>query len=729
MKLTASGAGPRIERSAESGKMYLERFWCDGVWDDDRHEWQLAAAGGKVRRWTLWQDQDPARLDLRLRLLACCLGATRQLQEVAAEAAGWRAGGRHGGELGALLAPGPGRRPREIRYRVSPSGRITPGPGSGRPLGGAVSGPFAYAFRPPAQPVEAPEDGFPPRSCGSRFATLWDRSLPLTPASRWLFHHYCNGTRHASVRAKTVYNVAVSAITAMFPDLELEGWSDGGRPRWRRAGRRVSPGRLPLAYRRGLAWLTDLVRQMADAGEGRPDFHLRRGLLVIHGLEKLVAATGGASARRAADATCALAEVFPNLQFLVTSRNRDLRRAIRARRRQTVPRQRARSRVTAWLPISAREIKRFPQQRNRFRRHRFAPRAPARRDTVVLVDVDSAIPNLALMKLSRFFKQRRRQVLLARESAPHVRSDKVLASCVFRRPGTETRVERLRSLHGESLQLGGSGVDPALRLPPEIEGLMPDYTLYPEVDFGLGFLTRGCPHVCPFCIVPQKEGALRQVASFEDLLPPGWRKLVLLDDNLLAFSGAADLLRQMIRRRLAVNFNQTLDLRHLTAEKARLLTRVDSRNYHFTRRMYYLSLNSTSHLRLVRERLEMLRGVKRSEMTFVCMYGFDTTLSEDIERFAFLRQMRVLPFVQEYLPIGPSRPSLDGYFDGDPEPLARLHFPRNGRNFEGFLKWVSRQYALRFGKLHMPLVDRIFQYNHRERKQRYVDTLAGTSRS
>ncbi len=122
----------------------------------------------------------------------------------------------------------------------------------------------------------------------------------------------------------------------------------------------------------------------------------------------------------------------------------------------------------------------------------------------------------------------------------------------------------------------------------------------------------------------------------------------------------------MLRRRLAVNFNQTLDLRHLTPEKARLLAQIDSRNVHFTRRMYYFSLNSAAGLRLVRERLEMLHGVKRSEMNFVCMYAFDTTLSEDIERFTFLKQMKVLPFVQGYLPIGPSRPSLAGY------PILRL---------------------------------------------------------
>ena len=45
-------------------------------------------------------------------------------------------------------------------------------------------------------------------------------------------------------------------------------------------------------------------------------------------------------------------------------------------------------------------------------------------------------------------------------------------------------------------------------LPPEIEHIYPDYSLYPSLtrDTAYGFLTRGCPRGCDFCIVGKKEG-------------------------------------------------------------------------------------------------------------------------------------------------------------------------------------------------------------------------------
>ncbi len=345
----------------------------------------------------------------------------------------------------------------------------------------------------------------------------------------------------------------------------------------------------------------------------------------------------------------------------------------------------------------------------------------------MLIDVDSIIPNLALMKLSHYLKKRRKRVILAKETGLHWRSRHVYASSVFQGLHTESRIRELRSNHGDSLQIGGTGVDPALRLPDEIESLIPDYSLYPGMSFGIGFLTRGCPHRCSFCIVPHKDGDLRKVADLDAVLSPGWNRLVLLDDNLLAYHDAAALLRGLIHRCVAVNFNQTLDIRYIDETIAKLLLQTDSRDYSFKKRLFYFSLNSKALIEIVREKLALLKDLKSSELRFVCMYGYDTSLSDDIARFSFLCQRRISPFTQKFQPIQgiPTYAPFE-YFDCDPEPLAHLHFPQNGRNFERFLKWAGRKYAEQFGRLYMPLVDRIFQYNFKYAKAHYINTLAGT---
>ena len=396
---------------------------------------------------------------------------------------------------------------------------------------------------------------------------------------------------------------------------------------------------------------------------------------------------------------------FPNLQFIL---------ALDAAARHRFPR----GLLPQRLPIPE------PQPRP-------VPVAPQRlpRGAVLLVDLDSRLPNLALMKLSRHFKAQGRVVGLHHgiKSLPPV--EMVLASCVFNTPVSARRVEVLRRHYGSALQLGGSGVDLRLRLEPEIEALAPDYSLYPELgDRALGFLTRGCPFHCPFCVVPIKEGAPRQVSDLDGLLQ-GRKKLILLDDNLLAHPDALPLIEDMLRRGLAVNFNQTLDLRLLTSESAALLRRLHCANSAFTRRNLYFSLNDTRHLELMRERYTLLQARPKDNVAFVCMYGFNTTLAEDVARFRFLRSLPgAYVFVQRYLPVlgGPlpdHRRLFDDRADALLKELVRIVFRQNMKSMETYYRWLAIQYAARCGHIHAELIDTLFRYNGRPRMGRFVAGL------
>jgi len=355
------------------------------------------------------------------------------------------------------------------------------------------------------------------------------------------------------------------------------------------------------------------------------------------------------------------------------------------------------------------------------------------RATILLIDVDGRLPNLALMKLSRYFKEQGRKVTLARSDCRIKGADAVYASCVFFSSASRRRVAELRKYYGVSLIIGGSGVDIRGRLPREIENLPPDYSLYPDLkDRAIGFITRGCPNKCPFCIVPIKEGKTRQVANLEDLLQNGRKKLILLDDNILSHPKAARFLEEMARRDLRVNFTQTLDIRLLKKETWQLVRRIRCSNTKFTRTVYYFSLNDTRHLDRVRRKYEQLDFSPKDNVEFICMYGYNTTLAEDVERFHFLRSLPgAYVFVQRYQPIpGGPAPSLANFFDDKAyqliDELIKIVFPQNMKSMEKYYRWVSRLYANAFEKLHMGLVDTIFRYNNRHDKGRYIVTLAGT---
>lgn len=359
--------------------------------------------------------------------------------------------------------------------------------------------------------------------------------------------------------------------------------------------------------------------------------------------------------------------------------------------------------------------------------------AKTHRGDVLLIDVDSRLPNLAMMKLCRHFRERGRKVALGRRANRAHPASEVYASCVFNSPTSSRKIQTLRNFYGDSLILGGSGIDPQGRLPAEIEALPPDYDLYPELaDRAIGFLSRGCPFNCPFCIVPLKEGPPRQVSDLPTLLENGRRKkLILLDDNLLSLPQAPRLIEELVSQKIMVNFTQTLDLRLVDRAMAALLKRVNCCNTRFTRSNYHFSLNDSGNLDQVRKKYDLFDFTHRDNVEFICMYGFDTTLAEDVERFRFLRTLPgAYVFTQQYQPIPGGPPAqLDQFFDGDADrmimELITIQFARNMKSMETYYRWVSKEYAKTFGKLHMPLVDTIFRYNRRHYKGRYIATMAG----
>jgi hypothetical protein len=191
----------------------------------------------------------------------------------------------------------------------------------------------------------------------------------------------------------------------------------------------------------------------------------------------------------------------------------------------------------------------------------------------------------------------------------------------------------------------------------------------------------------------------------------------------------------MAARNVEVNFNQTLDLRLMDRDKARLLKRIHCSNLRFTRRVYHFSLNDNGNPDEVRRKYQMFGFGSRDNVEFICMYGFNTTLAEDVERFRFLRSLPgAYVFVQEYQPIPDGPPPgtaefFDEHADELIDQLIRVIFPQNMKSMEKYYRWVSRQYARTFGRLHRGLVDTLFRYNRRQDRGLYLASMAHLRRN
>lgn len=257
-----------------------------------------------------------------------------------------------------------------------------------------------------------------------------------------------------------------------------------------------------------------------------------------------------------------------------------------------------------------------------------------------LIDVDSHnFPNLCLMKISAYHKQRGDQVEWW-NGLKHY--DRVYQSKVF---DSTYSADNEFVIMADEIIRGGTGYDFKNKLPDEIEHIYPDYSLYGVEDKAYGFLTRGCPRACPFCIVSAKEG--RKSVSVADLdeFHRGQKEIVLLDPNILASKDREHHLQALADTNAFVDFNQGLDVRFIDDDVTELINRVKVRNIHFAWDRYEDEAVITALQKYAKKATHKPHG---GFATVYVLTNFDTTHDQDLERIYRLRELGYDPYVMIY---------------------------------------------------------------------------------
>lgn len=211
---------------------------------------------------------------------------------------------------------------------------------------------------------------------------------------------------------------------------------------------------------------------------------------------------------------------------------------------------------------------------------------------ILLIDIDSTIPNLALKKIEYYYKKR-------------------------------------------GAEIGGTGYDIKKKLPVEIERIKP--------KINIDFATRGCIRKCKFCFVPEKEGKIRVDRDLYDIWNGVSKVVVFLDNNILAMPDHFKLIcKQAQKENVRIDFNQGLDIRLVTDEIGKILSKTNMKYYRF-------ALDHPSFINIFNKKLEILKiYISLKQVLVYVLVGFNTKWDDDMKRLVFIKGKKCRPYLMRH---------------------------------------------------------------------------------
>jgi len=250
-----------------------------------------------------------------------------------------------------------------------------------------------------------------------------------------------------------------------------------------------------------------------------------------------------------------------------------------------------------------------------------------------LLDNGTRHPNLALMKISAYYKEMGVTIKLIEDYDTFFpeQYEYVFISKVF----SFTKIDE-DLLQANNVTIGGTGffADGGKDLPNDIEHHMPDYHLYDNyierkialgrkrshyadyLDYSIGFAVRGCFRKCSFCVNKKYESAQFH-SHINEWLDPSRKGIYLWDDNIFAYSNWRDVFDELQETGKPFQFRQGIDIRLLTEEKAKVLA-----NCHYIGDFIF-AFDHLEDAAIIEEKLALWRNYssRGTKLYVLCAYG------------------------------------------------------------------------------------------------------------
>jgi hypothetical protein len=263
---------------------------------------------------------------------------------------------------------------------------------------------------------------------------------------------------------------------------------------------------------------------------------------------------------------------------------------------------------------------------------------------VGLIDIDSKIPNLVLMKLSAWHKSQGHTTELLKPADVlkgqnlFVQWDKLYGAVVF-----ADNQPLARKLFANGVEVGGTGWYLFKQLPDEVELIMPDYDLY-GIDYGMGYLSRGCIRECGPCVVWRKEGYVHHVAWPWEIVNPRSKELVIMDGIFNGSPNWTEKAEWLIDNGYTVDITQGMDMRIISKRAAELIKALKHRN------KVHFAFDHIDYELEIRKGIEELlkAGFRADELTLYVLVNYDSTFEQDMRRIGIIEEYGANPYVMIY---------------------------------------------------------------------------------
>ena len=241
---------------------------------------------------------------------------------------------------------------------------------------------------------------------------------------------------------------------------------------------------------------------------------------------------------------------------------------------------------------------------------------------VGLYNLEPLIQNTALMQISHYHKLRGDHVEWYEDNLWGY--GKVYCSSLF----TFTD----KSIVPKGAICGGTGFDLTTNLPFDCDL---DYSLYPACDCSYIWFSRGCVRNCKFCVVRQKEGAIRPVEPKN--LNPNGRYIVVQDNNFFANPKWRQAINWLQTAGQPVDF-QGIDVRTLDKEKGKALVSLKHE------KKIKIAWDNPKQ-DLMPKLKTLIKHIKGYRLMCYVLIGYDSTVEQDIERVEKLHSLGITPYV------------------------------------------------------------------------------------